>query len=275
MGDISRVYDFEDGQVLTEAQLDAEFNQIVSTINNLDNDNVSPTANIAPSKISSTIKGDAIARDAGTGALSAKVDASTLEISGDAMRIKDLGVTTAKLAADAVTNAKLADDAVEAANIADDAVTTAAILDAAVTVAKLAAPNLQISSTASAFTTTSTSFQTVTNLTVSITSTGRPIYIGFIPTTTAGYWQINSTLIGGQDTISMPVRLQRDAVTVASWELTLSTNDDSEYLRLPPSGLFFIEQPSAGTYTYTVDIRCGGSTMRADATQLKIFALEM
>jgi hypothetical protein len=53
-------------------------------------------------------------------------------------KIKDLNVTTDKLAADAVTNAKLADNAVETANILDLNVTTAKLAADAVTNAKLA-----------------------------------------------------------------------------------------------------------------------------------------
>jgi hypothetical protein len=53
-------------------------------------------------------------------------------------KIKDLNVTTDKLAADAVTNAKLADDAVETANILNLNVTTAKLAADAVTNAKLA-----------------------------------------------------------------------------------------------------------------------------------------
>jgi hypothetical protein len=53
-------------------------------------------------------------------------------------KIKDLNVTTDKLAADAVTNAKLADDAVETDNIKDLNVTTAKLAADAVTNAKLA-----------------------------------------------------------------------------------------------------------------------------------------
>jgi hypothetical protein len=52
--------------------------------------------------------------------------------------VADLGITTAKLAADAVTAAKLADDAVVTANIVDLNVTTAKIAADAVTGAKLA-----------------------------------------------------------------------------------------------------------------------------------------
>jgi len=81
--------------------------------------------------------------------LSVNVDDSTLEINTDTLRVKDLGITTAKLAALAVTDAKLAADSVTTAKILDsnvtaaklatDSVTTIKITDLNVTTAKLAA----------------------------------------------------------------------------------------------------------------------------------------
>ena len=56
-----------------------------------------------------------------------------------AISLDDGGVTTDKLAADAVTNAKIADDAVETANLVADAVTNAKLADDAVETANLAA----------------------------------------------------------------------------------------------------------------------------------------
>lgn len=64
-------------------------------------------------------------------------DNSTIEISGDAVRIKDLGVTTAKLADSAVTTAKILDSNVTTAKINDLAVTTGKINDLAVTTGKI------------------------------------------------------------------------------------------------------------------------------------------
>ena len=70
--------------------------------------------------------------------LDVAVDGSTIEVSSDALRVKDLGITAAKLAADSVTTAKILDANVTAAKLAADSVTTAKILDANVTNAKIA-----------------------------------------------------------------------------------------------------------------------------------------
>lgn len=66
------------------------------------------------------------------------VDNSTVEINTDILRIKDAGVTAAKIATGAVGTTQLADSAVTDVKLAANAVTTAKILDSNVTNAKLA-----------------------------------------------------------------------------------------------------------------------------------------
>lgn len=72
------------------------------------------TASTGLTKVGFDIRLDASAAGAGlgfaAGVLSVNVDDSTLEINTDTLRIKDLGVTTAKLAATSVTAAKLGSD---------------------------------------------------------------------------------------------------------------------------------------------------------------------
>jgi len=68
----------------------------------------------------------------------ASFSSDNFAVSSGAVTIKDGGVVTAELAADAVTAAKLADDAVVTAAIVDANVTTGKIADDAVTAAKLA-----------------------------------------------------------------------------------------------------------------------------------------
>ena len=51
--------------------------------------------------------------------IDANPDGTTMEVASDQLRLKDLGVSTAKLAADAVSTAKVADDAVTLAKLAD------------------------------------------------------------------------------------------------------------------------------------------------------------
>ena len=70
------------------------------------------------------------------------VDGSTIELSASdgsgSVRIKDLGVSTDKLAADAVTGAKIADDAIDSEHYVDGSIDTAHLAADAVTGAKIA-----------------------------------------------------------------------------------------------------------------------------------------
>lgn len=61
---------------------------------------------ITESKINTSVAGSGIAGGGGS-PLSVNTDGSTIEISGDTLRIKDLGVSTAKIANDAVSFIKL------------------------------------------------------------------------------------------------------------------------------------------------------------------------
>lgn len=66
------------------------------------------------------------------------VDNSTVEVNSDILRVKDGGITSAKIANGAVGENQLANSGVTANKIASDAVTTAKILDSNVTTAKIA-----------------------------------------------------------------------------------------------------------------------------------------
>lgn len=94
-------------------------------------------AAVTEAKLAASVAGAGLSGGAGT-ALSVNVDDSTIEINTDTLRVKDLGITAAKLAADSVTTAKILDANVTAAKLAADSVTTVKILDANVTADKLA-----------------------------------------------------------------------------------------------------------------------------------------
>lgn len=64
---------------------------------------------VTAAKINSDVAGDGIGQD-GSGALKVNVDDISIELSSDAVRIKDSGVTTAKIATDAVDKTKINSD---------------------------------------------------------------------------------------------------------------------------------------------------------------------
>lgn len=82
-----------------------------------------------------TFAGDGLTQSSGV--LAVNVDGATIEISSDAVRVKDGAISAAKLAADSVTTVKIVDANVTTAKIADGAVTTDKLADGGITDAKL------------------------------------------------------------------------------------------------------------------------------------------
>lgn len=74
---------------------------------------------------------------ADTNGLNVNVDNSTIEISSNALQVKDAGITDTKLATDSVTTIKIQNSAVTSDKLATDSVITAKIQDDAVTAAKI------------------------------------------------------------------------------------------------------------------------------------------
>ena len=201
-GVITPITTFSDGQVLTAAQLNDEFNNHLNTINGgLDDANLSPTANISGSKLDPAIAGDAL--EIAAGVMAVTPDGVTMETASDAIQIKDGGVTSAKIfdgtvalidmannsvdtpelvalsvtAAKidslAVTNGKLAENAVTGNKIADLTIGTADIGDSQVTSAKL---NLGAVNTGGGTATSTGAEQTVSSLAFTVVS-GHPYVV--------------------------------------------------------------------------------------------------
>jgi hypothetical protein len=84
---------------------------------------------------SNIVAGDGLSKVGNT--LDVNVDGSTIEISSDALQIKDLGVGTAKLADASVESAKIANAAVTSTKIASSAVGSTQLSDGSVTSSKI------------------------------------------------------------------------------------------------------------------------------------------
>ena len=78
---------------------------------------------VTKAKIAADVAGDGLGQNA-DGSLEVKTDATTVETSGDALRVKDGGITAAKIGAKAVTGAKRALDGAAALAAAVDRVTS-------------------------------------------------------------------------------------------------------------------------------------------------------
>jgi hypothetical protein len=301
---VSRVTSFSDGSVLFASDLNSEFNNLVNNINSLDNDNLSTSANIAASKISASIAGSGIGRNGSTGTLSVNVDNSTVEISGNNVIVKAngisnsqirQGVATSVIGRSANSTGNVADiaattngtvlkregdalvfDTVDTADITAAAVTTAKIADGNVTQAKRAALGQQVSASCGTFFTTSAFFVNVTNLSVTITTTGRPVWVGLM----SDGGGAGSSIYAESSIYQafMRTRFLRSGTEVAQFALIIQQGGSGSIVTntyVPSSSANHIDVVGAGTYTYTVQIRADTASTTAGLANAKLIAYEL
>lgn len=238
-GVVTRIYEFSGGTKAVATQVNAEFDNLVDFING---------GNIASNNI------------AALGITAANINSSA--------------VTTAKIADLAVTTGKLADGAVTDAKLSISALTTTLIADGAVTRPKQAALTINKSGTVTLFTTTSTSYTDVTGLSVSITSTGRPIYIGVACAHSSSACSVYGSNSSGTN-VEVTLKLFRDALSIANTYGVLGqTFASNSQVRIPPSSIWYIDEPPAGTYTYKIQTAVQSGTT-AGFEQLKLIAYEL
>lgn len=426
----SRVTSFTDGDVLFASDLNTEFSNAVNCVNAITNDNISSGAAIDPSKISATIAGDGISRDAGTGALAVNPDGTVLSISGDTLQITDSAIPESKLApvlqagsADDLTNlsvvptvsgnaltitlkdaagatltssnkAKVAlknsnstgnyvlryvtsnltltvssgstlgqtsgtagfvyvylidnagalelaisgslltpgastttaeggaggadsitaiystaarasvntrviavlniteatagtwvtlpsstqilnDDPISESRLTGSSVVTGKLADGAVTQAKRVALGQQLSSSSGSFSTTSTSYVDVTNLTDTITTTGRPVWVGLESDGGGTICVVGSTATSGVTGISATVGIIRGATEISTLGIFNGGSSSSLLaVSLPCSSVNHIDVVGAGTYTYKVQVK-GSSNSTGRVQQAKLLVYEL
>ncbi len=145
------------------------------------------------------------------------VDNSTIEVSSNLVQLKDHGTTQVKLAL-------------------------------RTTGTTVAAGGVAISTASGSFTTTSTSLTDITNLTVTIITTGRPVFVGLIggyvgaACPTGDFCQAIFALLRGSTNLTGSLPTQSG--TAGSGTLNPS-------VRLPAGAVYFVDVgATAGTYTY-------------------------
>jgi hypothetical protein len=191
--------------------------------------------------------------------------------------IADSAVTTAKLNDSAVTTAKINDSAVTTAKVNDGAITTAKLADGGITQAKRAALGQQVSSSCgTSYSNSTSSYTDVTNLSVSITTTGRPVLI-FVQsdgTGSSNYGTFAVTKSG--DTAYAQIRVLRGATEISQAGINVqvtASGTTSLNAGFPPSTVLVLDTPSAGTYTYKVQARSAAATVWC--SYAKLVALEL
>lgn len=302
----SRVYTFTDGSILTASQLNNEFNNLIDTVNSLDNANITTSANILPIKINATIAGSAVSRNGSTGALSVVPDNVGIEISSNALQLKDAGVTNAKLATNSVSSAKIANDAVTNAKILDGAisqdkyadnsilaaklttnsVTESKILNGAVTHDKLGAASVTFDKLYARATSSSASVgnvmlspssgtniftveETLVSASLNVSTSARPIFIGLINDDPSLEGYFNMSYAG-----STIIKFKINGTAVATYSAVVGENNSGAGGgQLPCSSYFtIVTTTTTGAKAITAT---GSATNGAQINNCKLVAYEL
>lgn len=162
---------------------------------------------------------------------------------------------------------------ISTAALATNAVTTVKITDANVTRAKLEALGQQLSSSSSSFSHTAVSEADVTNLSVSLTTSGRPVYIAVVSDGSAN----SMTLSLGRSTTGTAsgyLRIYRGATAIAYDYIIISAGGataTTQTIGIP----FHIDVPSAGTYTYKISVENLNANQTFNFQYAKLIAYEL
>jgi hypothetical protein len=151
---------------------------------------------------------------------------------------------------------------------------SAGVLTAAVaTRPQLPAVGQQVSASSGAFSTASASLVDVTYLTVTITTTGRPVVVGLQPDGT------NLAYVGGANTGGAPVAtyyaLLRGSTVIAYTESVQDgTGPTTGIHRVSPGTIHCVDVVGAGTYTYKLQISKAAGTS-AEVAYCVLYAYEL
>lgn len=158
-------------------------------------------------------------------AASWNVDNSTIEIASNNLQIKDHGVTQVKLAS-------------------------------RTTGSTVAAGGVAVSSSSGAYSTTSNINQPVTNLSVTITTTGRPVQILLQSDNAESFIQANNTTGGSVGLLGTQVRVHNGASVLSVQDFGEQRSFASgDRITIPVSVINYLDltvNGSPGTYTYTI-----------------------
>lgn len=190
-------------------------------------------------------------------------------------KIASAAVSTSKIDDSAVTTAKIADANVTTAKIADANVTTAKLADGAVTAAKRAALNYQLSASSGLFVSALTATdQDVTNLSVTITTSGRPVILHVVPDGTTNLCSMGGEDVAGLVNFVIKIIETSGSTTIARILHKHQTETGFNPGQVGAGGIIGFHAPAAGTYTYKVQVE-GSASNNFRVYYCKLVAYEL
>lgn len=166
---------------------------------------------------------------------------------------------------------------VERVVIDNDGLDGDGIKDLSVTREKQEAVGQQLSATSGNFTTSSTSFVDVTNLSVTITTSGRPVVLILV---SDGVSSSNLAAVGISGTtaandVAASIAFVRDATLVSFQVFQARATGSGQNFWTPASGFSHTDVVGAGTYTYKVQVQRNAFNGNATVNYCKLLAYEL
>lgn len=141
---------------------------------------------------------------------------------------------------------------------------------------QLAAVGQQLSSSSSTFTTSSTTFTDVTNLTVTITTTGRPVMLGIVPDGSTVNFSEMKSVEAATGTAQLDVAFLEATNVIGLWRIAVTNTANAPTASAPVSSFNMIYPVAAGTYTFKVQVKVGAfGSETASVSYCKLFAYEL
>lgn len=181
-------------------------------------------------------------------------------------------VSTQKIRDKSVTAVKLADGSVTAEKIAADAITSA-IAPGSITSTMLASINKQASSNINA--TGLSTAQDISASSVTITTTGRPVFVVLVPNDT-GPTGISVSNTSGTGLATAAVQLKRDGTAIAGFYLQSSGSAANIAIQVPAGCIAYFDSPAAGAHTYLLrlnSLAAGTTVFSIQNCQLVVWQL--
>ncbi len=176
--------------------------------------------------------------------------------------------TGALTTSNSIQGTQIATGSLVGGQLANATITGTQIAAATVTKANQVAVGQQVSSSSGSYSMTSSTFADVTNLTVTITTSGRPVRIYLIPDGTAAAATLFTT-----SSSFVNLKVIRGASTLVGWFVAGSNSGNQDYM---PGCMDTIDTQAAGTYTYKVQCAySAGNVGPVGVTNCKLVAYEL